>query len=94
MPPVEQDKVISGRQSGCSSYGTKVRDGFLWRAYEEESSESFTLLLVVPSQYRQQILQELRSRAMGGHLGTEKVHARQAEGASSGQIIGVMYGCS
>ena len=56
-----------------------VKDGLLWRAYEEENSESVTLQFVVPGQYRQRILQELHSGAMGGHLGTEKTHGRLKE---------------
>lgn len=56
-----------------------MRDGFLWRAYENEDGDSFTLQLVVPSKYRQQIAQELHCGATGGHLGVDKTCTQQIE---------------
>ena len=57
----------------------KLKDGLLWRQYEEESGNSFILQLVVPGQFRQQIIHELHSGTMGGHLDTEKTHSRVKE---------------
>ena len=57
----------------------KLKDGLLWRKCKEDSGNSFILQLVVPSQFRQQIIYELHSGTMGGHLGTEKTHSRVKE---------------
>lgn len=56
-----------------------MKDDLLWRAYEEESGNSCILQLVVPGQFREQIIHELHSGTMGGHLGTEKTHGRVKE---------------
>ena len=56
-----------------------MRDGLLWWAYKKEDGGSVMLQLVVPGQYRQQVVQELHSGDMGGHMGTEKTHGRLKE---------------
>ena len=40
---------------------------------------TITLQLVVPGKYRQQIVQELHSGALGGHLGADKTHGKLKE---------------
>ena len=57
----------------------RVKDGLLWRMYESVDGTTFTLQLVVPGKYRQQIVQELHSGALGGHLGADKTHAKLKE---------------
>ena len=57
----------------------RVKDGLLWRMYESVDGATFTLQLVVPGKYRQQIVQELHSGAFGGHLGADKTHAKLKE---------------
>lgn len=47
--------------------------------YESVDGTTTTLQLVVPRKYRQQIVQELHSGALGGHLGADKTHGRVKE---------------
>ena len=57
----------------------RVKDGLLWREFEDEQGPSSTLQLVVPRKYREQIVMELHSGAMGGHLAVDKTHSRLKE---------------
>ena len=53
-----------------------MKDGLLWRVYESADGTMTTLQFVVPGKYRQQIVQELHSGAIGRHLGADKTHGR------------------
>ena len=57
----------------------RVKDGLLWRMYESVDGTTFTLQLVVPGKYCQQIVQELHSGALGSHQGADKTHAKLKE---------------
>ena len=57
----------------------RVKDGLLWRMYESVDGNTITPQLIVPGRYRQQIVQELHSGALGGHLGADKTHGKLKE---------------
>ena len=52
----------------------RVKDGLLWQVYKSVYGTITTLKLVVLGKYRQQIVQELHSGALDGHLGADKAH--------------------
>ena len=56
-----------------------MKDGLLWREFEDEQGSSSTVQLVVPMKYREQIVMELRAGAMEGHLAVDKMHSRLKE---------------
>ena len=49
-----------------------VREGVLYREYEEESGSGSYLQLVLPRQMRQEILKVVHGGALGGHSGEKK----------------------
>ena len=56
-----------------------LRDGLLYRYFMKEESDNGHLQLVVPSVYRDDILQELHAGVVGGHLGQDKTLSRLKE---------------
>ena len=56
-----------------------MKDGLLWRMYESADGTTLTLHLIVPGKYCKQIVQELHSGALGGHLGADKTHGKLKE---------------
>ena len=56
-----------------------VRDGLLFRQFEDTSGSSSHLQLVVPAAMRKEVLADLHSGAMGGHLGEDKTLAKLKE---------------
>ena len=57
-----------------------LHDGLLYRYFMKEESDNGHLQLVVPSVYRDDILQELHAGVVGGHLGKDKTLCRLKEG--------------
>ena len=56
-----------------------VKQGVLWRLYENVNGTSTQQQLVVPHCLREEILQDLHAGALGGHLGAEKTLAKAKE---------------
>lgn len=56
-----------------------VRDGTLYRQYEDEQGSGCHLQLVAPKPKREEILRDLHSGAWGGHLGEKKMLSRLRE---------------
>ena len=56
-----------------------MKDGLLWREFQDEQGSSSTLQLVVLRKYREQIVMELHADAMGAHLAVDKTHSRLKE---------------
>ena len=56
-----------------------VKDGLLWRQYEDKDGKHYGLQLVVPFSHRCKIVAKFHSGALGGHLGAEKTHSRIKE---------------
>ena len=57
----------------------EVKDGTLWRRYEDIPRKLNVLQLVVPASLREEVLQELHAGVTGGHLGEEKTLSRLRE---------------
>ena len=57
----------------------EVKDGTLWRHYEDVPRKLNILQLVVPASLREEVLQELHAGVTGGHLGEEKTLSRLRE---------------
>ena len=57
----------------------RVKDGLLWQVYKSMDGTTTTLKLIVFGKYRQQIVQELHSGALDGHLGADKMHGSVKE---------------
>ena len=53
-----------------------VKRDLLYRVYESEDGKGHYLQLVVPAMFQQEILQQLHSGPVGGHLGTDKTHSK------------------
>ena len=58
----------------------EVKDGTLWRRYEDDPRKLNILQLVVPASLREEVLQELHAGVTGGHLGEEK-NTKPSQGA-------------
>jgi len=56
-----------------------IKEGILYRQFEESSGRSSYLQLVVPSQLREEILEEAHAGTMSCHLGEDKTLARVKE---------------
>ena len=56
-----------------------VRNGVLYRQYEDEGGSGSHLQLVVPRKSREEILQDIHGGAVGGHLGEKKTLSRLKE---------------
>lgn len=52
-----------------------LKDGLLWRRYENPEGQEATLQLEVPKALQKEVLQDLHEGSMAGHLGTEKTLA-------------------
>ena len=59
----------------------QIRDGVLWRQFQNTTDEVApeVLQLVIPQSLRAEVLQELHSGLVGGHLGEDKTMARLRE---------------
>ena len=57
----------------------EMKDGLLWRNFEDHGGTMTRRQLVVPRVLREEILQELHAGAIGGHLGEEKTLGRLKE---------------
>ena len=56
-----------------------LKDGVLWRIFEDEAGSSRHLQLVVPRSLRDDVLQELHAGVSGAHLGEGKITERLRE---------------
>ena len=56
-----------------------VREGVLYRSYEDERSLGQHLQLIVPKQSRDEILRDIHGGTLGGHLGEAKTLSRVKE---------------
>ena len=66
-----------------------VRNGVLYRLFEDPVGREERLQLVVPGPLRDEVLTDLHEGEMGGHLGTEKTLARLKE--ATGQATTKVY---
>ena len=56
-----------------------VKDGVMWRQFQNTDGTPEILQLVIPQCLREEVLQELHSGLVGGHLGEDKMMARLRE---------------
>ena len=56
-----------------------LKDGVVWRQFEDKEGMTRILQLIVPHTLREEVLTELHSGVVGGHLGKEKTMARLRE---------------
>ena len=56
-----------------------IRDGLLWKRFENPVTSAKHLQLVTPTAVRRDILDNLHSGAFGGHLGEKKTRNRLKE---------------
>ncbi len=56
-----------------------VKDGVLWRQFEDPEGVSRFLQLVVPQVLQEEVLKELHTGIVGGHLGEDKTIAQLKE---------------
>ena len=56
-----------------------LKEGILYRKFEEENGRKSYLQLVVPKDLREEVLEESHAGSMGGHLGEDKTLARIRE---------------
>ena len=51
----------------------QVHNGTLWREYDDSSGKKKWLQLVVPTNLKQDVLQEIHESVVSGHLGEQKM---------------------
>ena len=56
-----------------------LKDGVMWRRFEDKEGTTSILQLIIPQTLREEVLTELHSGVVGGHLGEEKTMARLRE---------------
>ena len=82
LPAIEkQQKPTANTLQGCSPEVRRffqpwdqleVRDGLLWRKYEDKDGHNHHLQLVVPTSLRPTVLHEIHAGVIGGHFGQDK----------------------
>ena len=50
----------------------EVKDGVLWRRFDDDQSKANWMQLIVPKSLKEEIMEELHAGVVGGHLGEEK----------------------
>ena len=82
LPAIEkQQKPTANTLQGCSPEVRRffqlldqleVRDGLLWRKYEDKDGHNHHLQLVIPASLRHTVLHEIHAGVIEGHLGQDK----------------------
>ena len=57
----------------------RLKDGLLWRSFEDPRTTTTHLQFIVPTAVKDEILEELHAGALGGHLGEDKTLNRLKE---------------
>ena len=53
-----------------------IRDGLLYRKWEQNTGKGYWYQLVLPSQYREKVLLHLHDSVTSGHLGVRKTYLK------------------